>query len=85
MKPVTPAPETVEGCQQEIAALGLRLERADTDAVAFRLIDPRTDSPTVLETFQSELWTDLDCAQAAVRFARYFLGGADHFTAKDRQ
>lgn len=77
MKPVIPAPESVEGCQQEIAQLGLRLERVDSDAIAFRLVDPRTETPTVLETFRSELWTDLDCAQAAVRFARYFLGSSD--------
>lgn len=65
-------PETIEQCEREIAEFGLKLERARSDSVVFRLVDPGDPNGEALESFHSELWTDLECARAAVRFARYF-------------
>jgi hypothetical protein len=72
MKEMAPAPDSVASCQQEISQSGLALERAAGPTVIFHLVDPRSNPPHILEKFHSERWTELECAQAAVRFTRYF-------------
>lgn len=74
------APDSVELCQNAIRRMGLRLERVDSPSVIFHLVDPGAsprDPPAIIETFHSESWTDIECAQAALRFARYFLSDKD--------
>lgn len=66
-------PDTVDACQAEVVRLGFRLERADSEKAVYHLLDDRQGHDRVIERFTGELWTDLECAQAAVRFARYFL------------
>lgn len=76
MKEMLPAPDSVTLCQNEIRRAGLALERIAGPTVVFHLVDPRSDPPRILEVFHSERWTELECAQAAVRFTRYFHGEA---------
>ena len=67
--------------REEVERFGLQLQPADSGVGGFQLVDRRTTPPRVVERFYGELWTELEAAQAAVRFARYFL--ADGAPAAD--
>lgn len=67
-------PDSVELCRRELAAKGYRLE-AVPDAQAaycFDLIKNDADGQHPVDRFGHLLWTELESAQAALRFARYF-------------
>lgn len=68
-------PTSVPDCIAEVARMGLVLRPSDGPAFSFELVDERDGRSLVIETFHSDLWTDVECTQAAVRFARYFCNG----------
>lgn len=74
-----PVPSSVDACRDEIASFGYDLIRVDGHAVTFRLLRPVSGdrSGVVIEEFHSDLWSELECAQAALRFVRYFLIAQD--------
>lgn len=79
MAEVTPIPDTVELCRRELAVLGLRLDAVTPDEAAHGF-DLRHIDGTRLETierFSHLMWTELESAQAAVRFTRYFYDSAN--------
>jgi hypothetical protein len=72
-------PNSIEACREEVESLGLVLRRNESEGIGFVLVDERSSPARTVERFEGELWTELECAQAAVRFARYFLAPAvDH-------
>lgn len=76
MSEYRPTPKSIDECAQEVARLGLRLVRLDTPRSGYRLVEDRGGAEVVIETFWADLWTELESAQAAVRFARYFSGNS---------
>ena len=66
-------PESIDDCRSELARFGLVFQAVNVERKSYAIY-AANELNTPVEVFESPLWTELDCAQAALRLARYMFG-----------